>query len=451
MKDWFDAERRIERANQLSESHRWEEALAEIEAALEINPHNAAWHYARGTVLDQMDRYEDAIQAYRASLELEPDDSETMNALGVDLLRIGRFARALETFERVSELDPDFEPGYCNRIMAYAELGRHEKAEEMFYLAQQIDPDCPHCFYHIGVSLFARRECDRAVYCWRRALEIDPDYLSANQRIAEAYRLRGDVEQARKHYLAELRQDPGNIELIYDLGELLLESSHVAAAAEKFRHIIELFPSHASAHMMLGVVASREGRMDNAVKHLQEAERLDDTLPDLHQRLGEALMSQGHWGEAELYLKRAVEQTPEDIGALMLLGNCHLQMGKTKSGADVFRRILALDDSLPGPYHNLGVCFFLEGDQTRGIEYCQKALERNEDYVLAMHKLILAWLEMGQWGKARTMIRRALRVEPDNLAIRDIQARLWRYRLAALARRLLAPLQRLGFRREKRG
>ena len=38
MNEWFEAEQRIERAQELTESQRWAEALAELEAALAINP-----------------------------------------------------------------------------------------------------------------------------------------------------------------------------------------------------------------------------------------------------------------------------------------------------------------------------------------------------------------------------------------------------------------------------
>ena len=53
MNDWFEAEQRVERAQQLAESRRWTEALAELDAALEINPSNGVWLAHRGYVLDQ--------------------------------------------------------------------------------------------------------------------------------------------------------------------------------------------------------------------------------------------------------------------------------------------------------------------------------------------------------------------------------------------------------------
>ena len=106
MNDWFEAEQRIERAQQLSESLRWAEALAEIDAALAINPHNAAWLAQRGCILEELDRVEDAAEAYRASLALDEGDRDVAVALGMVLARLGRLANALEVFGKLAKTVP---------------------------------------------------------------------------------------------------------------------------------------------------------------------------------------------------------------------------------------------------------------------------------------------------------------------------------------------------------
>ena len=190
MNEWFDAEQRVERAQQLSESQRWVEALAEIEVALTINPNNATWHAQRGYILEELDQCEEAVRAYERAQDLEPGDRDVSVALGVALIQLGRNARAVEIFEGLARAHPDFEAAYCHRIAAYAELGLHDRAEEMFYLAQELDDCCPHCFFHIAVSLLTRGQTERAIYCWERVLELASD----SPRQAE---LRKAVQQLR--------------------------------------------------------------------------------------------------------------------------------------------------------------------------------------------------------------------------------------------------------------
>src|SRR5512146_2794748 len=122
MNDWYDAEQRVEKAQELFEQRKWQEALQELRAAIAINPFNSAWQFNIGLTLDELHRYDEAAEAYQRSLSLSPDDVEAHYHLGVDQLRIGQHAESLATFNRIEGLDPSYEPAYCQRILAHSEL-----------------------------------------------------------------------------------------------------------------------------------------------------------------------------------------------------------------------------------------------------------------------------------------------------------------------------------------
>ena len=87
MTEWDDAERRVEKAQELFEQRRWSEALEELRAATDINPYNGGWFFNIGLTLDEMGRHEEAIDAYRRALTIDETDLQAMNHLGVDLHR----------------------------------------------------------------------------------------------------------------------------------------------------------------------------------------------------------------------------------------------------------------------------------------------------------------------------------------------------------------------------
>jgi len=74
MNDWYDAEQRVEKAQELFEQQKWPEALELLRAAVSVNPYNPAWHFNIGLTLDEMERYPEAIDAYEEALALPPDD-----------------------------------------------------------------------------------------------------------------------------------------------------------------------------------------------------------------------------------------------------------------------------------------------------------------------------------------------------------------------------------------
>ncbi|MBI4717497.1 MAG: tetratricopeptide repeat protein [Planctomycetes bacterium] len=444
MNDWFEAEQRVERAQQLTESQRYAEALAELDIALSINPDNAAWHAQRGYLLDELGESADAIGAYERSLALEPGDRDVATALGIGLIQLGRFARAIEIFNEIARLYPEHEAAYCPRISAYAELGQHEKAEEIFYLAQEFNESCPHCFYHMGASLAARGKIERALYCWQRVLELEPGYIGVNGRIAQAYRMQGKLDLAREYFVRELREDPGNTDLLYDLADLTLESGDAAGAAAKFNQILELDPDHSPARFALGSVWLRTGKPDKALECFEAlAERDDDEtdLPGLELRMGQALLELGRLSEARRYLETAVELEATSVEALMGLGLCLLGDKKPAEAANCFRRVIAQEVRTPFAHHYLGLALFQSGRPESGLDHFLEAIRYKPDFGTAMFNAAVGYLHLGRWREARGMLERAARNNPDNRIVELLRKRLWRYRLRFYARRLGALLR----------
>ncbi len=252
MNDWDDAEKRVERAQELFEQRRWSEALDELRAAISINPYNGGWFFNIGLTLDELDRFDEAIDAYRKAIDIDSNDLQAMQHLGVDLHRVGNYKEALRIFEGMEAVDSSYEPSYCHRIITYSDLGDHEKAEEMFYLARLYKEHCPHCYHHMGCSLRDRGLHDKAIYCWQKTLDLDENYPEVQVRIAEAFWGKGELEAARQHYLIGLRQDPGNTDTLLDLGDLLSEMGRHDEAGEKYRQAIELAPEEPGPYFCHG-------------------------------------------------------------------------------------------------------------------------------------------------------------------------------------------------------
>lgn len=431
MNEWFEAEQHIERAQMLSESQRWEEALEELEGALVINPNNPSWQAQRGFLLEELERWEEAADAYETALSLEPGEPEVTVALGNAWTHLGRFGQALELFEELGRQNPDYEPAYCHRIAVYAELGRHDQAEEMFYIAQELDDACPQCFYHMGGSLAARGEFDRAIFCWKRTLEFDPDAAGVNRRIAQAYRSQGKREAAKEYYIRELRDDPGNTDLLYEMAEMALEAGDLAAAA-KFNQIIELEPEYAEAHFALGRIALLRNQPQEALKTFEMVQSLcgeRTDIPGFEHYLGEALFRLGRFAAAHKQVEIAIEKAPQQVGSRLLLGGCLLALHKPESAADAFRHALSLDGGNALAHQQLAVCLMRVGRFKRGVEQCLKALEHKPDFVPAMSTAGIGYLRLARWREARAMFTRALEKDAHNAELGRLAGRIWQYRL----------------------
>ncbi len=435
MNDWDDAERRVERAQELFEQRRWPEALAELRAATSINPYNSSWFFNIGLTLDEMERFDEAIDAYRQALEIDLNDLQAINHLGIDLHRVGNFDEALKTFARIQAIDPSFEPAYCHRILTYSELGDHEKAEEMFYLARLYKEHCPNCYYNVGCSLYDRGLYDKAIYCWQKTLDLDESHPEVQIRIAEAFWGKGEFEAARQHYLTGLRQDPGNTETLLDLGDLLMEMGRTEEAGEKFRRAIELAPEEPAGYFCHGNWLMRllsPDRDEQAILAFTKVLQLDPTYPGAHLRLGELYhrrraLGGGVHGDAMLarkHLRAELVLRPQDPQVLLDLSNLLVDTGQTRAAVACLKRLVGLDPGNVDAWQNLAVSQFMVGRYEDGIASCHEALTRDAGNAMAIYNLALAYEHLGRYEDALEWVRRGLSQSPKDVSLQKLELRI---------------------------
>ena len=414
------AERKVHKAFELYEEGKMPQALDELETALEINPTNSSWHFNKGLTLDAVNRFEDAISEYKIALGLNPDDLEILNSLAVNYTRTGQYDLAVDTFEYIQQLDPEFEPCYCNRIITYTEMGLHDLAEQMFYLAQQIKPYCALCYYNIGNSLFSQSQYKKAIRCWLRTAELEPSHPQINYRIAQAYWAAGDSERSREHFLAELRVNPGDIDVILDFGLFLLETDNIESAKEKFNRILELQPDSAAALFYLGEIAFSNNDYGRAVELFKQAIQKDKKLSGPYYRLAQHALMKGQKQKARIYLVSELNLTLDDADILVSIGTMFMMVDELDYATHCLLRAIDVDSANAEAYYYLGVVSAIKGAFEDAAELFSHTLDMKNNHIPALRDSAFVYLLMGRLAQADERIRKAVGLAGDDPQVRAL-------------------------------
>lgn len=442
MSDWIDAEQHVERAHEAYEAGKWDEAVSHLRQALSFNPYRAEWHFNLGLTLEAAGRLEDARLAFAEAQALEPRDYHTLLMLGVSSLRLDDAKTAVKWLEGAQQTEPDKAEPFVYRIEAYTRLGDHEQAEHMFYRSLQLEGDHALAFANIAESLIERGEYERAASCLKQAAALDPDLPRVHARLAAAHGELGRHEQARQLYLRELRRAPGDIDTLLDLGCLLVDMSRFAEASEKFRRVLEIESDHPDAHFYLGDLAMRQHRSKEALAAFRLVLRLDPEHPEVLLRLARLSLREGEVGEARKLLRRELrrfrsaerEFTEDDLEEL---GHLLLDARLPREATPVFASLVERDPDDPESLQALAVAHFQSGDRSLGMDASRRVLRLRPDHVPALHNMALACLHERQWGKARHYLEHALRLEPDDHALRRLRLTLRVHRAGESLRWLL--------------
>lgn len=411
--EWEQAEQMAMEAFDLYEKGNMSQAMEKLAAAIHLSPEHTEWYFNMGLTLDGLEDYARAADFYQRALERTPDDVEILNCLAVDFTRTGRYDLAIETFEQIEEMDPAFEPAYCNRIIAYTEMEQHDKAEQMFYLAQQLNSDCPLCFYNIGNSLFTRGMYDKAIWCWDKCAELDPNHPQIHFRLAQACWVSGRGERAEREFLEEVRKNPADIDVLLDFGLFLLESGNLDSAREKFNRILEFNHDFSPAKFYLGEVCRMQGLSEQAFTWYQRTIEADGRMSGPRFRIAEILKQKGEFRKAKDLLRMEYRMGLEDVDVLTAMGWMFVQMGAQSDANHCFLQVLELDSHHGKAFFGLGTSLAAAGQYDNALQCLKHAIRingKNRDLLLCA-----GWLsyKLGKWAQGLKYAQRCRALAPE--------------------------------------
>lgn len=125
------------------ELDRPEEAVAAFDTALRTDPgYMSAW-VGRSAAFVELGLDEQAVSDGREAVSIAPEDASALNALCWALVKAGRAADGLTICDAAVEADPDSGPIVHSRAAALEQLGRDDEAAQLYARAFELAPDDP--------------------------------------------------------------------------------------------------------------------------------------------------------------------------------------------------------------------------------------------------------------------------------------------------------------------
>jgi tetratricopeptide (TPR) repeat protein len=134
-----------------------------------------------------------------------------------------------------------------------------------------------------GARLSQAGRHDEAAREFEKAIESDPDYANAYDRLGVEYAQIGRYIDAEVQLTRAITLDPASWAAHYDLAVVLYNSGNLSGAERSVRRAMELSPAGAQPQMLLGLLLwSHEETRKDGLARLQDAAR---TLPEAKQLL----------------------------------------------------------------------------------------------------------------------------------------------------------------------
>jgi TolB-like protein/Flp pilus assembly protein TadD len=264
------------------------------------------------------------------------------------------------------------------------ELGRQENAEAfaksdaLYRQALEIDPRYAPAWERLAANFINKTNIGllsnhegyvRAREAAEKALAIDPDYGPAHATLGWIAMLGdNDLASAARHYQRAFALDPTDLDVLRNAAALLANLGRLNEALALDEAVVRRDPVNVQSLFNLGYDQRQAGRYDAAIASFRTVLSLSPNRGEAHCQLGMALMLQG---DATAALAE-IEQEKTEIWRTIALPMAYYALGR-KADADAAFGALIAKYEKDAPYniaHDYAFC----GDADKAFEWLDKAV-----------------------------------------------------------------------------
>ncbi|GAA0782929.1 tetratricopeptide repeat protein [Roseibium denhamense] len=262
-----------------------------------------------GVKLQEAGEYSKAQRFYRQILRTEPKNKDALHLFGVAYRQLGKPKKALEYIQKAIAVDPNQSAFYANlartmmdlgtdpdsllavtekalvldpkqrearniRAIALGRLERFEEAENILQVLVVEYPNDIDAYQNFGQLLLDAKRPEHAVNFYFKAVMLAPDDPK-NYILRARCRLQTKEYERSQYELSEaLERFPDNADVLHEAARLLFSMNETNKGISFARQALAQDPKDAHKCVTLGVLLLMDGQSKDALKTLQEAERL---------------------------------------------------------------------------------------------------------------------------------------------------------------------------------
>ena len=279
----------------------------------------------------------------------------------------------------------------------WGSLGRVYESAEYFTLARTcyqaargLDSTTAEWPYHLGRLAAQRGEPEAAASYFTETLRLDQGSTPARLRLGQVELRRGDVVAAEDAYTRVVTDQPLEPWGYVGLARVRQRQGRVGEARELLVRALAVEPRDREGAYLLALLDSLEGRGGDAAARIESfatttstqwppdpwLDRVDDQAVGVQVvlRRANSLLAAGDLDAAQPLYEGVLASDPDEVAALVNLGNVHLRRRDGRRALPLFERAVELEPADPHPRLGLAMALIAAGQRDRGVAELDRVL-----------------------------------------------------------------------------
>jgi tetratricopeptide (TPR) repeat protein len=392
--------------------------------------------HERGVELEANGRTAEALQWFQQAAEIDPTHAALQFRLGRCELKLGRWTEARDSFQRALDADSlRFRAdSRLNAIIAWV-AGQEGVSfiDSRAILAEASPRGLPgeESFYEhvhltfMGNYLLARTFAEAiAENLLNRGPAMGAEWLDVarcaellaftewDQREVYQAVLRRMARPPFTHQLDHARRMQRYQERVAQLG-VKLDRQGFQEVESVYQAALVRSPADRFLHQNMASRLAEQGRLSEAISHLEQVMELLPHYPRTYWALGNLLVEAGNYDEARSRFEQALRRQPGLANAIHGLGLVELYRGNYAEAVILFTEVIEKETDHVDAYYNRGIALSRKGEVEAAMLSYEQALAIQPDHDRAHTNLGNLLVRQRQYAKALEHFHQAILIQPN--------------------------------------
>lgn len=397
----------------LYSSHRPQEAIAPLQQSVRLKPEDLKSHLILAFALTQLKRREDARAQWEAAVQIDPHSTTALDGLAKLLTATGDYSSTIALLRSA----PADENLTLDLAEAYDKAGMLGDASNVLAEALSATPSSLPLSNALVSVLVRQTHFEDAAKFAQKSVSLHPNDTGAQILYLHVLVLNDDIAAAKPLARKLLASAPHDFGVLYLNGVLERESGQYVAARDHLKEAVALNPNHYNCRYNLGVVLAQLKDPRGARIQFEKALALGAVEPQVRFELASVLRTLGETKLAQEQLK-LYEQEAEAKSNRTLAASKAAQGDKELASGDPQKAVAFYSEALKAYSqdatlnYKLALALDRTGDMTAERSALEQAIKLDPKLAVAQNQLGYLLSQSGDAASAEEHFRLAVRAAP---------------------------------------
>ncbi len=422
----------------LKQPQRTKLLFEEIIASLKNN--TPELHNSFGQAYEQANYPLEAEREFKTALTINPKQPRSNFFLGYVILQHGgseRLSEAADAFAKELIISPnDFYANFFAGVVASSE-NKHEKAISFLKKAAQIDPKRGEVYLFLGQSQFELNDLIAAEKNLRLAIQLEKTdersksqanrthFLLGRLLIKTNRKVEGEKELAISRKFQQESLDSAKSQINQILGQVVEKNSSQTINAQP---VVSLTPKRiaelkslksylsnvlAQAFNNLGVIATQNGQIEDAISFFTSALTWNPSFPNLNRNLGILSFRSGQYDKAIQPLSNHLKLNPNDNLIRQLLGTSYYSINNFAKTIEILKPIETILTNEKELTYFYGIALIQQKRNAEAVIIFNKLAQISQKNPEALFYAAQGYMILGDYERAVKEFRTVISLAPE--------------------------------------